>query len=61
MMLYILITVEPGKDLDAKIFFSREDGVKYMAQHSEWHLHATYATYTIDTEKLEKIKREKGL
>lgn len=61
MMLYILITVEPGKDLDARIFFRREDGINYVAQHSEWHLHATYVTYTIDVDELKEIKRKKGL
>lgn len=61
MKLYVLITVEPGKNLDVKIFFRREDGIKYVAQHSEWHLHATYVTYTIDVDELKEIKRSRGL
>lgn len=61
MMLYVLITVEPGKDLDVKIFFRREDGINYVAQHSEWHLHATYVTYTIDIDELKEFKRARGL
>lgn len=61
MKLYVLITVEPGKDLDVKIFFSRKGGINYIAQHSEWHLRATYVTYTIDVDELKEIKRKKGL
>lgn len=44
-----------------RYFFSRKEGLKYLAQHSEWHLHATYVTYTIDVDELKEIKRSRGL
>lgn len=61
MMLYILIIDEPGKDPRMKIFFRCKDGINYVAQHSEWHLYATYTTYTIDTDELAEFKRSRGL
>lgn len=61
MKLYILIIDEQGKNQRMKIFFRREDGINYVAQHSEWHLHATYATYTIDVDELKEFKRSRGL
>jgi len=61
MKLYILIIDEQGKNQRMKIFFRREDGINYVAQHSEWYLYVTYTTYTIDVDELAKFKQSRGL